>query len=200
VHVIRHGVERELFDPPLGERPEPWPYLLSISTIHPHKNWDRWLEAYRVLVKEGLPHHLVIVGLKGNYAAELDALVEAKGLQERVHPTGWIPRERLREWLKYAAALVFPSTFEGFGMPVIEAMAAGVPVACSDIAPLREVAGGAAALFDPLSVDSIAAAVRRVLAEPGWREAGRRQVEGFTWRRAAEATLSVLARAPAPQA
>jgi glycosyltransferase involved in cell wall biosynthesis len=198
VQVIRHGVEKELFDPPRAARPEPWPYLLSISTIHPHKNWARWLEAYRRLVAEGLPHHLVIAGLKGNFAAELDALVETMRLRDRVHPTGWIPRGQLRDLLKHADALVFPSTFEGFGMPVIEAMAAGVPVACSDIAPLREVAGEAAVLFDPLSVESIAQAVRRALSEPDWREAGRRHVEGFTWRRAAEATLRVLAGAGEP--
>ncbi len=200
VHVVRHGVEWELFSPP-GERPEPWPYLLSVSTIHPHKNWERWLEAYRALVEEGLPHHLVIAGLRGNYAAELSALIARQGLEERVHPTGWIPRERLRELLKHAAALVFPSTFEGFGMPVIEAMAAGTPVACSDLAPLREVAGEAAVWFDPGSVESIAGAVRRLLAEAGLRErlveAGRRRAEGFTWRRAAEQTLEVLRRAAA---
>lgn len=195
VHVVRHGVEPELFSP-RGERPEPWPYLLSVSTIHPHKNWERWLAAYRMLVSEGLPHHLVIAGLKGNYAAELSALIEKHGLTERVHPTGWIPRERLRELLKHAEALVFPSTFEGFGMPVIEAMAARTPVACSDIAPLREVAGEAAVWFDPGSVESMAGAVRRLLGETGLRErlveAGRRRAEGFTWRRAAEQTLEVL--------
>ena len=91
--------------------------MLSVSTIHPHKNWERWLEAYRMLVEEGLPHHLVIAGAKGKYAAELDALVAAKGLAGRVRTTGWIERSRLRELLKHAEALVFPSTFEGFGMP-----------------------------------------------------------------------------------
>ena len=196
VHVVRHGVEKELFEPPQGERREPWSYLLSVSTIHPHKNWERWLEAYQLLAGEGLPHHLVIAGLKGNYAAELEGLVEAKGLRERVHATGWIARERLRELLKHAEALVFPSTFEGFGMPVMEAMAAGVPVACSDIAPLREAAGGAALLFDPGSVEEIAAAVRRLVGEAGLRERlreeGRRRAEGFTWRRAAEETLAIL--------
>lgn len=195
VHVVRHGVERELFSP-RGAPPEPWPYLLSVSTIHPHKNWERWLQAYGLLVSDGLPQHLVIAGLKGNYAAELSALIEKQGLTERVHPAGWIPRERLRELLKHAEALVFPSTFEGFGMPVIEAMAAGTPVACSDIPPLREVAGDAAVWFDPQSVESIAGTVRRLLSDAGLRErlvkAGRSRAEGFTWARAAEQTLEVL--------
>ena len=196
VHVIRHGVEPELFQPPAGERPEPWPYLLSISTIHPHKNWDRWLKAYGRLVAEGVPHHLIIAGLKGNYAAELERQINHGGLRDRVHAVGWVARKRLRELLQHAAALVFPSTFEGFGMPVIEAMAAGVPVACSDLPPLREAAGETALVFDPLSVDSIAAAVRRLIAEPALRaelvEHGRHRAAGFTWVRAAEETLRVL--------
>ncbi len=196
VHVIRHGVERELFEPPTPERPEPWPYLLSVSTIHPHKNWDRWLEAYRRIAAAGAPQHLVIAGLKGAYAAELERAIEARGLRERVHPMGWIPRPRLRELLQHADALVFPSTFEGFGMPVLEAFAAGRPVACSDIAPLREIAAGAAVLFDPLSVEAIEQAVTRLLSDSALRarlaEEGRRRAALFTWERAAKETLEVL--------
>ena len=201
VHVIRHGVERELFEPAGPERPEPWPYLLSVSTIHPHKNWGRWLQAYRRMVGAGAPQHLVIAGLKGSYSQELERVIEAQGLRERVHPTGWIPRPRLRELLKHADALVFPSTFEGFGMPVMEALAAGVPVACSDIAPLREIAAGAAVLFDPASVESIAEAVSRLLSDAPIRtrlvEEGRRRAAEFTWDRAARETLEVLRGAAA---
>ncbi|MBI3695324.1 MAG: glycosyltransferase family 4 protein [Acidobacteria bacterium] len=196
VHTIGHGVERAFYEPsPLGRRMAE-PYLLSVSTIHPHKNWDRWLEAYRRLAAEGFPHHLVIAGLKGNYSLDLERLIEAKGLQDRVHPIGWVTREELVAWFQFARALVFPSTFEGFGMPVLEAMAAGVPVACSDIPPLHEAAGPAAQFFDPYSVDSIAAAVRRLLTDVELRRRlvalGRENAGNFTWTRAAEQTLSVL--------
>ena len=201
VHVVGHGIERAFFESRedrtltgLGD----WPYLLSVSTIHPHKNWERWLEAYGQLVAQGFPHHLVIAGLKGNYSEELSRLIQAKRLADRVHAVGWVPRPKLRALLRFSDALVFPSTFEGFGMPVLEALAAGVPVACSDIAPLREVAGEAALFFDPHAVQSIGAAVRRLLTEPELPkrliEAGRKRALDCSWVRAAERTLAILER------
>lgn len=202
VHVVQHGVEPAFFrlcaDDTLA-RPIEQPYLLSVSTVHAHKNWERWLEAYRQLVGEGLPHHLIIVGLEGNYSQRLLQLVEALGLRERVHSSGWIARAELLTHFRFAEALVFPSTFEGFGMPVLEAMAAGVPVACSDIAPLRELAGAAAVYFDPYSRESIAGAVREMLADAELRrrsvELGRENAANFTWPRAAEQTLAILREA-----
>ena len=204
VQVVRHGVEpafSRLCEDPGLTRPIEHPYLLSVSTIHPHKNWGRWLEAYQKLSAEGLPHHLVIAGLEGNYSRELSVLMEATTLRERVHVTGWLARSALLALFKFADALVFPSTFEGFGMPVLEAMAAGVPVACSDIAPLREAAGPAAVYFDPYSVDSIVGAVRRLLTDGELRrhlrKLGRENTAHFTWPRAAERTLAILRQAAA---
>ncbi len=204
VQVIRHGVEPAFFDL-AGDagltRAVEQPYLLSVSTIHPHKNWSRWLEAYRQLVAEGYPHHLVIAGLQGKYSQELARLIEAGGLAERVHATGWLPRRELLALFRFAGALVFPSTFEGFGMPLLEAMAAGIPVACSDIPALREAAGEAALFFDPQSPDAIAAAVRRLLADADLRrrliERGRENAANFSWTRAAEQTLAALRKAAA---
>ncbi len=198
VHVVRHGVEPELFEV-RPDNSEP-PYLLSVSTLHAHKNWNRWLEAYARLAAEGFPHRLVIAGLMGNYAEELDRVIERRGLRDRVRLTGWVPRPRLRQLYASAAALVFPSTFEGFGMPVLEAMAAAVPVACSDIAPLRETAGDAALYFDPHSVDSIVDAVRRLLLDVDLRArlagAGRRRAHEFSWAESARQTLAILNRDP----
>jgi glycosyltransferase involved in cell wall biosynthesis len=199
VQVVQHGVEPDFFhlcaDETLGRPIEP-PYLLSVSTVHAHKNWARWLEAYGQLVRGGLPHHLVIAGLEGKYSPQLLHAVEALSLRERVHWTGWIARRELMAYFKFAEALVFPSTFEGFGMPVLEAMAAGVPVACSDIAPLREVAGPAAIYFDPSSPDSMTGAVHQLLGDAELRrrliELGRENASHFTWPRAAEQTLAIL--------
>jgi glycosyltransferase involved in cell wall biosynthesis len=202
VTVIPHGVEEAFFDPaaaPAVGRALAVPYLLSVSTIHPHKNWSRWLEAYGQLAAEGCAHHLVIAGLRGNYYEKLRKLIEQRRLEGRVHITGWLPRPELLALFRHADALVFPSTFEGFGMPVLEAMAAGVPVACSDIAPLRELAAEAALFFDPYSPGSIAGAVRSLVQDSGLRrrltEQGRRHAARFTWRRAARETLAVLRNA-----
>ena len=122
------------------------------------------------------------------------------------HPafTYWAgsPRSILVALFQSAEALVFPSTFEGFGMPVLEAMAAGVPVACSDIPPLREVAGDAALFFDPYSPERIADGIRRVLDEPDLRGSmiarGKERAARSTWRRAAERTLAVLLQEARP--
>ena len=118
------------------------------------------------------------------------------GLQESVQITGWVPREELYSLYGRARAFVYPSTFEGFGMPVLEALAAGIPVACSDIPPLREVAGDAALYFDPLNEDAIASAMERVMSDASLREhlaaAGRERARPFTWERCAEQTLKIL--------
>src|SRR5581483_591732 len=133
VEVVKHGVEPVFWQlrshPAADGRPLPAPYLLSVSTIHPHKNWGRWLEAYGKLAAEGWPHHLVIAGLRGKYSEQLARVIESQGLTDRVHLTGWLSRVELLSFFRFADGLVFPSTFEGFGMPVLEAMAAGIPVA-----------------------------------------------------------------------
>jgi glycosyltransferase involved in cell wall biosynthesis len=117
-------------------------------------------------------------------------------VQDSVELTGWIPREELLQLYARAQAFVYPSTFEGFGMPVLEAMAAGIPVACSDIPPLHEVAGETALFFDPLNDAAIAAALDRIVADTELRakleKAGPERARAFTWERAARETLAQL--------
>jgi glycosyltransferase involved in cell wall biosynthesis len=113
-----------------------------------------------------------------------------------VRLTGWLPRQELYELFRTAWAFVYPSTFEGFGMPVLEAMAAGVPTACSDIRPLREVAGDAALRFDPLDDLALSESLLRLVSDPAERArlstAGPERARRFSWRRAAAATLAAL--------
>jgi glycosyltransferase involved in cell wall biosynthesis len=139
--------------------------------------------------------------LQGNYAREFERQVETRKLQDRVHALGWVERPLLKTLFRHADVLVFPSTFEGFGMPVLEAMAAGVPVACSVIPPLREVAGDAALFFDPYSPHAMAEVVRQILCDATIRgfliQRGRECAANFTWMRAAEQTLAVLRTAAA---
>ena len=207
IAVITHGVEPAFSalktDASFGESllrqagvPE-CRYLLAVSTVHPHKNWFRLLEAYETLVKEGRPEHLVIAGVPGKSSKAVEKRLAENHLGDRVHLVGWQPRQVLMGLFKFAEALVFPSTFEGFGMPVVEAMAAGLPVACSDIPPLRETADGVAEFFDPLSPEDMAESMRRVL-DPNRRIElsawGRKRAEKYQWKSAAEQTLAVLLR------
>jgi glycosyltransferase involved in cell wall biosynthesis len=190
IDVVLHGVEPEFF---ALDRTRMEPFVLCVSTLHPHKNLDRLIRAY---ARRKRNWRLVVVGMRGFFADTLDALIKELGVQDSVRLTGWIPREELLQLYGRALAFVYPSTFEGFGMPVLEAMAAGIPVACSDIPPLREVAGDAALFFDPLNEDAIADALDRITADTGLRaqlaETGAERARAFTWERAARETLAAL--------
>ncbi|MCB1021145.1 MAG: glycosyltransferase family 4 protein [Acidobacteria bacterium] len=209
ISVIGHGVEESFFGlredetfapsiPSSAGLPD-CRYLLAVSTVHPHKNWKRLLQAFATLRKEGMEHHLAICGLPGKSSGDLAAAIRELSLGDAVHILGWQPRRTLIGLFKFAEALVFPSTFEGFGMPVAEALAGGLPVVCSDIPPLRGTADGCAAFFDPESDEALADALRSTLADSEARaervEAGLERAKGFTWRRAAERTLRVFLEA-----
>jgi glycosyltransferase involved in cell wall biosynthesis len=190
ITVIPHGVDWALFalDRTLIE-----PYLLCVSTLHPHKNLDRLIRAY---ARQKRDFRLVIAGMRGFYAEAIEKLIAELGIADSVQLTGWIPREALYRFYARALAFIYPSTFEGFGMPVLEAMAAGIPVACSDIPPLREVGADVVLFFDPLDEASIAAAMERIVTDAALRErlakAGPERAREFTWERAAEQTLEAL--------
>ncbi len=194
IAVVPHGVDERMFEIAAARAPEP--FLLCVSTLHPHKNLDRLLRAFAELRRERPEFKLVLAGLKGFHTHAVERLASELGLAGAVRITGWLPREELYDLFRTAWAFVYPSTFEGFGMPVLEAMAAGVPTACSDIRPLRDIAGGAALRFDPLDVAAIEEALRRMVSDGGERArlaaAGRERARRFSWRRAAEQTLAVL--------
>jgi len=171
------------------------PYLLTVAASHPHKNLVRLLEAYYRL-EEKDRCQLVIVGVRHNrYGSRLLRMVERYDLGGRVVFTGWVSEREKEVIYTRASCTVFPSLLEGFGLPVLESMRHGVPVACSDLPSLAEVAGEAARLFDPYSADSIAAAVRECLNDPDLRrrliEKGRKHAAGFTWEETARQTLEV---------
>jgi glycosyltransferase involved in cell wall biosynthesis len=182
--VIQHGVEWQFFQ--IAKRREPRDYILCVSTSHPHKNLERLLRVSKQM--KDLPG-LVITGVRGFAAKEVESL--AGGC---VRLTGWIPREQLYELFRGARGFIYPSTFEGFGMPVSEAMAAEVPVACSDIPPLREVAGSTVHYFDPSSDAAIRDALERLVAGKIPTEAAARRAAQFTWRKTAQSTLDYLSK------
>ena len=167
-------------------------FVLTVSLKRPNKNLLRLLEAMALIPGERRPI-LVLAGHATPYEAELRARAVDLGLGEHTRFLGWVPSEELEGLYRSATCFVFPSLYEGFGLPVLEAMARGTPVACSNRGALIEVAGDAALLFDPQQPDAIAAAIEKLLADPIERErlsrAGREQAAGFTWAEAARKTL-----------
>jgi glycosyltransferase involved in cell wall biosynthesis len=171
------------------------PLVLSVSARRPHKNLVRLIEAIgRVPDAE-----LVLPGYPTAFDDELREAAEEAGAADRVHLCGWIDGGQLEGLYRAATCLAFPSLAEGFGLPVLEAMARGLPVACSNTSALPEVAGDAALLFDPESVEAIAGAVAALLRDPALRERligrGREQATHFTWERAAAGTAASYRRA-----
>ena len=142
---------------------------------------------------------LALVGHAGRDSERLRALAAELGIAERVRMTGWLSDEDLEGLYRLAAGFVYPSLHEGFGMPVLEAMRRGTPVACADATSLPEVVGDAALLFDPRSVEAIAAAARVLLSD---RERaaelvtrGRERAAGFGWERTARSAIESYERA-----
>jgi glycosyltransferase involved in cell wall biosynthesis len=166
--------------------------LLSLSAKRPHKNLGALLEAMALIDDRPV---LVLAGYATDYEAELRRRAGELGLEDDVRWPGWLDPAELEGLWALAEGFVFPSLYEGFGLPVLEAMARGVPVACSNAASIPEVAGDAAVVFDPSDPRAIAAAVVRLPAEADrLRRAGLERAREFTWERAARATVAAYRR------
>jgi glycosyltransferase involved in cell wall biosynthesis len=165
----RHGLNR--------------PIILHVGTLQPRKNIPALIEAFAALPDKSA--ELVLVGGNGWLFQSIFARVQALGLQERVRFTGYVPDEQLPLWYNSADLLVFPSVYEGFGMPIVEAMACGTPVAASRVSSIPEVAGEAAHYFDPTDIAAITDALATLLHHPDQadelRERGFSQARRFSW-------------------
>jgi glycosyltransferase involved in cell wall biosynthesis len=194
LRVVPSGVDPAFFEVARRRRPER--VLLAVSTLHPHKNLDGLLRAFALFRRERPEYRLVVVGMHGFFTGPVHELREQLGLTGSVEFPGWIAREELYDWFARAWAFFYPSKFEGFGLPVLEGMAAGVPTACSAIEPLASIAGSAAVQFDPSDPAAISAAMRRVVGDEELRarlsDAGPRRAAEFGWRRTAEAMVRVF--------
>ena len=194
IRVVPLGVDPQFFG--LVARRKPERFLLAVSTLHPHKNLDGLLRAYAEFRKTHPEYKLVVCGLHGFFTGPLHELRQSLGLGDSVEFPGWIPREDLHELYAKAWAFFYPSLFEGFGLPILEALAAGVPSACSAIEPLATIAGDAALQFDPRNQNAIVQAMERLVTDETLRhrlsEAGPRRASHFSWRTTAELTLRAL--------
>ena len=205
VEVLYPGVEdhfRPLQDRALLEAVRarydlPPHFLFTAGTIEPRKNLPRLFEAMACL-PAALRVPLVVAGKPGWLYESTYAAVEQWGLVGEVHFLGFVPDEDLPALYNLALAEVYPSLYEGFGLPPLEAMACGTPVLTSAVASLPEVVGEAAVLVDPLDVGSIAAGLRRLLEDEDLRqrlrEAGLERARPFTWERSARQLLGIMRR------
>ncbi len=203
IRVIYEGIDarfRPVADPPAldGVRRRyglPDRFALYVGTIEPRKNLPALFEAW---AKLHAPLPLVIAGKRGWLYQETFARVEALGVTDRVHFTGYVADEDLPALYSAADLFVFPSLYEGFGLPVLEAMACGTPVVTSTGGALPEVAGDAALLADPQDVDALADALQRLLASKPlrdeYRDRGFARARMFSWSRTAEETLALYRR------
>ena len=168
-------------------------YVLAAGTSHPRKNTSVLLRAY-ALCRSAQP--LVLIGPPGDTAGPLGRLAEELGIAGRVRWLGYIPRRQLPALYRAAGVFVMPSLYEGFGLPVLEAMACGTPVICSNTSALPEIAGEAALLIDPKSPEILADALVRVLSDRGLaedlREKGLKRSKTFDWNHSAELALNYL--------
>jgi glycosyltransferase involved in cell wall biosynthesis len=195
ITVTPLGVDPVFFEIPRRRRVAD-PFILTVSTLHPHKNLDGLMRAFAEFRKTRPEFRLIVVGLRGFYTAALEELRTSLGLSAAVHFTGWIPRAELYDLFAGATAFLFPSTFEGFGLPVLEALAAGIPVACSRIEPLSSLAGSAALQFHPGERSAILDAMVRITSDDELRArlsaAGPIRAKEFSWARTAQVTLDVM--------
>ncbi len=204
IDVITHGVDPAFRPLPKHEveafrqqRGLPERFVLCVGTLEPRKNHTRLVEALaRIYDGES---KLVLVGGKGWLYDKLFARVEALGLSDAVVFPGYVTNEELPLWYNAATAFAYPSLYEGFGMPILEAQACGTPVMTSNVPPLPEAAGDAALMADPYDVEALATNLDRLLTDRSLRselrERGLAHARQFTWMRTAQETARAYRRA-----
>lgn len=172
------------------------PYILALSSFSPHKNMASLIKAFAILRKrEFRDLRLVVAGHPPNDKRLLELLVKDREILDAVIFTGYVEDDVLPTLYAHAEAFVFPSLYEGFGIPVLEAFMYGAPVACSNVAALPEIAGDAAFYFDPTKVEEMADVIGQLLCSEELRKSlvnhGKEQVAKFTWEETARKTLGI---------
>lgn len=202
IRVIYNGFEKEVFNPDgitntaykrLGLQPQK--YFLYVGTIQPRKNIKRLIEAYRIVRRAHPELRLVITGKKGWLSKEITDSASADDSNTIIF-TGYLPDDDVVSLYKNALCLVMPSLYEGFGIPVLEAMSHGCPVLASQVSSLPEIGGDACVYFDPESIEDIAVKMARIAKDIVLRDTliakGTQRLKIFSWKKCAAQTLAVL--------
>lgn len=206
--VIHHGADNDAFHPgdsdeaaehvhKYGVRP---PYMLYTSRIeHPGKNHVRLIHAFeKFKLRDKFPHQLVLAGADWTGARKVHEAAATSAVARDIIFAGYVPEADLPALYRGAELMVFPSLYEGFGLPILEAMASGTPVACSNRSSMPEIGGDAVALFDPFSTASMTTSMHTVLTSSVLRNSlsrkGIERAREFSWKRAAAETLEVIRR------
>jgi len=202
VVAVPHGVPRlALGAAPLSGLVGDSPFLLALGTLEPRKNVRRLVEAFGAVAARHPRLQLLVAGADGPARPEVEAARDAlpSAVARRVRLAGYVDDRTRATLLTRAAVFAYPSLYEGFGFPVLEAMAAGTPVVAGRAGAVPEVAGDGALLVDPADPDAIAGAICRVLEDAGLAgelvRAGHRRAAGYSWRRAAEGLTDLYRRA-----
>ncbi|RKZ79267.1 MAG: glycosyltransferase family 1 protein [Candidatus Parabeggiatoa sp. nov. 1] len=196
ITVTHLGVSKHWFEIKKEKCPHNKPYLLYVGNVKPHKNLVTLVEAFELLANK-IPHDLVIVGKKEGFITN-DKVVEkqAASLKQRVHFTGYVDDEMLHQYFVHADALVFPSLYEGFGLPPLEAMACGCPVIVSNAASLPEVCGDAAIYCEPRDPTDIASKIEQLVKDKTlqntMRQKGLERAKQFNWDKTVQQTLTII--------
>ena len=173
------------------------PFVLSVGDLQPRKNQIGLIAAFSKLLTDHpqLKHHLVLTGKETWFTPKVREAARTSGFASRIHFTGFVSDEELLELYNACECFVFPSFYEGFGLPILEAMACGRAVACSNTSSMPEVADGAGLLFDPHQTGEITRALKDILLDAELRgrleRLGLQRAAGFTWKKSARATLDV---------
>ncbi len=204
IEVVHNGIE-DVFRKVLpADELERWvrnlslerPYLLFVGNPKPHKNLDNVVNAYaRAVKRHDFPHKLVCVGDRGGLEFKIRQRASQLGIEDRILLLGHVAQEALPAIYQGAAGFLYPTLYEGFGLPVVEAMASRVPVITSNTSALKEIAAGYADLVNPLDVDGMADAIVRMVSDRDHRKSlrklGQRRAEDFHWRHAAERLFEI---------
>ena len=196
--TIHLGVGSDWFEPVAGTAPHLRPYIVFVGSTKPHKNLLTLLQAFE-RIRDAIPHDLVIVGGQDHRTVDTAALSVAARLGDRVRTVSDADDEMLKRFVAHATGLVLPSLYEGFGLPPLEAMAAGCPTLVSTAPALIEVCGGASLYCDPRDSDDMSRQISRLVGDARLRarliRAGRARAAQFDWDVCAERTVAVIERA-----